>query len=72
MTKNLKDAFTEASKLSEQEQDELAKWLLAELASERRWSNAFRESADRLSSLADEALGEHRAGSTEDLEPSSL
>ncbi len=56
MTKLLEQAFAAANKLSEDEQDALANFLLAELASERRWTRAFADSQDLLSQLADEAL----------------
>jgi hypothetical protein len=61
---SLEKAFAEARRLPPEEQDELAAWLLHELASERRWQRAFAGSADLLSELADEALAEHAAGRT--------
>lgn len=64
MTQLLKNAFNEASKLSVLEQNTLARWLLLELASERRWDKAFTQSEDLLSQLADEALAEHTQGKT--------
>jgi hypothetical protein len=64
MTKLLEKAFTEASKLPKQEQDSLARQLLADIASERRWSEAFAKSQDQLGKLADEALAEFNAGKT--------
>ena len=72
MTKLLEQAFEEANKLPEHEQDALANFLLAELASERRWTRAFADSQDLLSQLADEALAEHRAGDTQELDPEAL
>ena len=72
MTKLLERAFSEAGKLSEEEQDRLAEWLLTELASERRWDELFASSQDALSALADEALAEHRAGRTKPLVPDEL
>jgi len=69
MTKRLEKAFEEASKLPEEEQDALARILLEELASERRWDDLFAGSGDLLSELAEEALEEHRAGRTEELDP---
>ena len=69
MTELLAKAFEAASKLSPEEQDELARRLLKELEMEGRWPAALRESADGLSSLADEALREHEAGKTEPLAP---
>jgi hypothetical protein len=64
MTKLLEKAFTEASKLPQQEQDLLARQLLADIASDRRWSQAFANSQDQLGKLADEALAEFEAGKT--------
>ena len=72
MTNLLKKAFDEASRLPTEEQDSLARLLLEEMKSERRWDQAFSGSADRLSDLADEALDEHRRGETENLEPRNL
>ncbi len=67
MTKLLEKAFTEASKLPQQEQDLLAREILSDLASERRWSEAFANSQDQLGKLADEALAEFEAGKTKPL-----
>ncbi len=62
MTDLLKKAFDAASRLPESEQDAVAEWLLAELASEEKWEARFAESQDALSLLAQEALDEHRRG----------
>lgn len=72
MTKLLERAFKEAEKLSKEEQDMLARVLLDELASERRWDELFAGSQDILDQLADEALEEHRAGRTKELDPDKL
>jgi hypothetical protein len=73
MTKLLQKAFDEASKLPEEdEQDALARILLEELASERRWEELFSGSPDLLADFANEALVEHRAGRTEKLDPDKL
>lgn len=68
MTQLLEKAISEIKKLSNDEQDAIAAFLLAELASERQWERAFDSSAEQLSSLADEALDEFRAGKTEPFE----
>lgn len=60
MTELLEKAFSEVSKLDESQQDSFARWLLEELASERRWEKAFNDSQYLLSQLADEALAEHQ------------
>jgi hypothetical protein len=72
MTKLLRRAFDEASKLPEIEQDVLGRLLLEELASERRWEELFGRSEDLLAELADQALAEHRTGQTEKLDPEKL
>ena len=72
MTELLEQAFAQASKLSPQEQDRIADWLLKELASENRWDGAFAGSQDALSKLGSEALAEHRQGDTQALDPDKL
>ena len=66
MTKLLQQAFERASELPQKEQDKFARFLLAELKSERQWSELFArpESEELLERLADEALAAHRAGPT--------
>jgi len=72
MTKLLEEAFEEAARLPEEQQNSIASWLLAELRSEQKWTDAFARSTDKLSGLADEALREHAAGKTRPLDPDSL
>jgi len=72
MTKQLKKAFKEASALSEMEQNAIAKWLLDELQSERKWSKAFSASEDVLARLAEEALNDKKKGKVTPLNPSRL
>jgi len=67
MTKLLEKAFEEASRLPELEQNALARWLIDEILSERKWEKAFAESEDVLDKLADEALEEHAEGKTKPL-----
>ena len=68
MTTLLQRAFAEASKLPTAEQDLLASRLLAELAAEDDFDRAIAGSTDKLAQLAAEALAEHRAGLTEELD----
>jgi hypothetical protein len=56
MTELLKRAFDAVSRLPEEEQDAVAGWLLAELASEEKWGERFTETHHSLSVLAREAL----------------
>ena len=67
MTDLLKKAFDTASRLPEDEQDAVAEWLLAELASEEGWGERFAEIQDALSMLARDALDEHERGETKEL-----
>lgn len=72
MTELLERAFTEASKLSEAEQNLLASWMLAELDADSEFDRAIAQSGEKLARLAEEALAEHRAGLTEELDPERL
>jgi hypothetical protein len=67
VTKLLEQAFTEASKLAEVEQNALEKWVLEELESEKAWDRAFAASEDKLEKLSNEALCEHQKGKTKPL-----
>ena len=64
MTKLLEQAFERASELPQEEQDRFARFLLAQLESERQWTELFSrpESEDLLEKLADEAIAEHQEG----------
>ena len=68
----LEKAFEAASKLPPDEQEAFAEWLLEELASEQSWRKSFASSTEKLAKLADEALREHRAGKTQELDPEEL
>lgn len=68
MTALLQQAFAEAAKLSEAEQEVLAARLLAELAAEDEFDRAIAGSGNKLTALAREALAEHHSGQTEVLE----
>lgn len=72
VAKILERAFNEASKLSEEEQEQLAAWILAELKSENGWSRAFSESQSGLVKLANEAFEDEAEGRTEDLDTADL
>lgn len=67
MTKALQEAFREAEKLPEAQQDELAAAIRAEIEADLAWEARLKESGDALAALADEALLEHRSGRTRPL-----
>ena len=72
MTTKLEKAISVIEDLPEKEQDAVADWLLAELESERRWDDLFARSPGMLEKMAAEALAEHRAGLTVELDPDKL
>lgn len=72
MKAELQKAFEEAAKLPDNEQEALGQWLLEEMTSEKRWDELFSRSSDKLTALGNEALAEHRAGRTQDLDPDRL
>ena len=74
MNQLLQKAFDRAAELPQEEQDRFARFLLAEMESERKWTELFvrPESDDLLERLADEALAEHRAGRTRPLDLEDL
>jgi len=65
MTKALEQAFREAAKLPESQQDALAEAIRNEVLGEDEWGRSFSGSSDALENLADEAIAEHRAGRTQ-------
>ena len=72
MTQLLEKAFKRVSKLPEIEQNVMAKWLIDELKSEKKWEKVFAESEDILEKLADEALAELAQGKTKPLDIDKL
>ena len=72
MTRLLEEAFAAAARLPAEEQDALARALLDDLASERGIDEAIASTPSALDRLADEALGEHRAGRSQPLDPDRL
>ena len=72
MTTLLERAFAEAAKRPVAGQEVLASRLLAELAAEDDFDRAIAGSTDKLARLAAEALAEHQAGQTEELDPDRL
>ena len=72
VTDLLKEAFAEATRLPDDEQDAFARWLMDELESERHWSRSFETSQRQLANLAQEALAADLVGQTEPLDPDRL
>jgi hypothetical protein len=72
MTQSLDAVIARISTLSAEEQDRIAGWLEAELASEEGWARRFAMSQDVLSALADEALADDAAGRTTEIDPDRM
>ena len=72
MTRLLEKVFEEASKVPEIEQDTLARRILEELESERRWETAFATSEDVVEAMADEALAGTLQGKTRRMDVKKL
>ncbi|MEC4983348.1 MAG: hypothetical protein SAJ37_09645 [Oscillatoria sp. PMC 1068.18] len=64
MIQKLEQALFQLSQLSETEQEAIATLILAEIEAEKLWTEAFANSEEELSFLADEALNEFKQGKT--------
>ncbi len=72
MTQLLEKAFRKVSELPEIEQNVIAKWLIDELESEKKWEKLFAESEDLLEKLSEKALAGHSQGKTRPLDIDKL
>ena len=72
MTELLERAIAQLKILPSSEQDAIAKMILDELEDDRLWDESFARSPDLLANLAAEAMIEHRAGKTQELNPETL
>jgi hypothetical protein len=72
MTKLLEEAIAQLKTRSISEQDSIAALILEELNDDNRWDESFTRSPDLLTKLAAEAMAEHRAGKTQELDPETL
>jgi hypothetical protein len=77
MTKLLEEAIAQLKTRPISEQDSLvenlpsaiAALILEELNDDNRWDESFARSPDLFAKLAAEAMAEHRAGKTQELDP---
>ncbi len=72
MSNLLDEAYAEAKKLPEGDQEAIGAWLLAEISSERRWDELFARPSPIIERMADEGSGAHRSGKTLPLDPDTL
>jgi len=72
MTRMLDAAIAKLSTLPAEEQDQVARWLLDELADEEHWARQFGASQATLSKLAAEARADRAVGRDTPLDPDKL
>ena len=72
MTRALDAVVAKLAKLSPEEQDRIAHWLLIELRDDEHWTRQFANSQDALSKLAAEAKADLAAGRATELDPDKL
>jgi hypothetical protein len=72
MTKLLEEAIAQLKTRPISEQDSIAALILEELNDDNRWDESFERSPDLLAKFASEAMAEHRAGKTQELDPETL
>jgi hypothetical protein len=72
MTKLFEQAIGRVTQLPEADQDAIARLVLDELESERRWDELLAKSPKKLSELADRAWADHEAGHSELMDPDQL
>lgn len=72
MTKLFQQAVGKVSQLPDAEQDAIARLVLEEIESDRRWTDLLDKSPGALADLADKAWAEHEAGGSEELDPDRL
>ena len=64
MTVLLEKAFSEATRLSEMQQDHLAHIIFDILADEKQWDELFARTQNMLGNMANEAIAEYESGKT--------
>ena len=72
MTELLERAIARLKTLPTREQDAIATMIMEELEDDQQWDESFARSPDLLAKLAAEAMVEHRAGKTQELDPETL
>jgi hypothetical protein len=72
MTKLLEQAIAKLKTRPTSEQDSIAALILEEIEDDNRWDESFARSPDLLAKLAGEAMAEHLAGKTQELDPETL
>lgn len=71
MNKLLEQAFREAARLPEEDQEAIASHILAEIEDERGWNERFAKSPGTLAKLAEQARQRIAKGETLPFDPSN-
>lgn len=72
MTELLEQAIAQLKTRPISEQDSIAAMILEEIEDDNRWDESFARSPDLLAKLAAEAMAEHLAGKTQELDTETL
>jgi hypothetical protein len=72
MTEQLEQVIARLKTLPTDRQNAMATLILEELEGEQQWDDSFARSPDLLANLAAEAMAEHRAGKTQELDPETF
>jgi hypothetical protein len=72
MTKLAAEAWRQLQELEDTEQDRLARIILDDIESERRWDELFAKCQDMLEEMGEAAWQDHLAGRTTPLNPDLL
>jgi hypothetical protein len=72
MTKLFQQAVGKVSQLPEADQDAIARLVLDEIESDRRWAEIVGKSTEKLADIADQAWAEHESGESEELDPDKM
>ncbi len=72
MTKLAAEAWEKLQELEDAEQDRLARMVLDDIESDRRWDELFAKSQDLLAEMAAEAKAEYEAGLTDEMPPPEM
>ena len=72
MTQQLENAIKKLAKLPEKEQNVMARWIMEEINSDKKWDELFADSEDGLKTLAKEALDDFDKGKTKTLDVNKL
>ncbi len=67
MTELLEKAIKKAGRLPKAQQNAIAELIIEEIEDEKKWQSKFKNSQNKLSKLADEAVDEYNKDKTEPL-----